>query len=168
MSSSDVHDDGSEEEFVDPEATRPAQKATIPPPEDHDLYESDYESDEATVMARIPDELLAEAHRQKEEPTKGGLRQMFSRDAGPARTPSPSASEGDALLDMLFEDARDQPKVEVAVAEEPDEIIEEMVTETPARTRGMPPPRPVATAAVAARASLDSIGGGETESEPEA
>ena len=165
MSSSDVHDDGSEEEFVDPEATRPAQKATIPPPEDHDLYESDYESDEATVMARIPDELLAEAHRQKEEPTKGGLRQMFSRDAGPARAPSPSASEGDALLDMLFEDARDQPKA--AVTEEPEEIIEEMVTEAPARTRGMPPPRPP-TPAVAARASLDTMEGGEAEIEAEA
>lgn len=146
MSSSDSQHEGSEGHPVDPEATRPAQPATVPPPADLDMDDS--ESEEATVMARIPDELLAESLRQRDGTTKGGLRQMFAREATSSRPSRPSEPEGDALLDMLFEDARDERTLEVASARapspEPEEVVE-IATATPApavRTRAIPPPPP--------------------------
>ncbi len=99
MSSSDTRHDGSEEEeLLDPEATRPSRPVTLPMPDDIEIAEPDEEGEEATVMARIPEQLVAES---KEVPTKGGLRQMFPREPAPARAALPSV-EGDALLDMLF------------------------------------------------------------------
>jgi lipopolysaccharide biosynthesis regulator YciM len=104
-----VSTEGHDDDIMSDDATRPAEKATIPPPQD--LYEDDPEGEEATVLARIPDELLAESVRSPD--TKGGLKQMFSRESAPApqapppRKPAPADVEGDALLDMLFDDARD-------------------------------------------------------------
>jgi tetratricopeptide (TPR) repeat protein len=143
VSSSDSKHEGSEGDPVDPEATRPAQRTTVPPPEDLDM--DDAESEEATVMAKIPDELLAESLRHRDDATKGGLRQMFARDSGSGRPPPPVEPEGDALLDMLFEDARDERKVEAAPAAPPPEAIAEVATATPepaAKARAMPPPPP--------------------------
>jgi lipopolysaccharide biosynthesis regulator YciM len=114
----------SDSDMKDDDATRPAEKATVPPPPD--VYDDDDpDGDEATVMARIPDELLAEARSEK-----GGLKQMFGgaphAPTPPAavRTPAPAEAEGDALLDMLFDDARDERAA------------------TPAPRAATPPPRP--------------------------
>ena len=98
------------------DATRPADKSTVPPP---DVYaDDDPEGEEATVMARVPEELLASA-RNSERQSRAGLKQMFGRDSAPAHEPPPTTTrapqasqtptegEGDALLDMLFDDARD-------------------------------------------------------------
>ena len=85
-------------------------------------------------MAPVPDGLLRSLVDPVGDPA--GLRQMFSRDAvpgsrPPTSVPSPLASApSDALLDMLFNDARaekpdgDQPRVgahadEDAVPSEP-------------------------------------------------
>src|SRR5262249_54552728 len=101
------NDDLNEVDIDDPDATRPAQKSTVPPPAAADpMYDMDSEGDEATVMAKIPEALLAESLRTDDEP-KGGLKQMFSREHAPSskREAAPEG-EGDALLDMLFEDAK--------------------------------------------------------------
>ena len=86
--------------MMDDDATRPAEKATVPPPSS--LFDDDeYGEDEATVMARIPDELLAESQRAEEARGGGGLKQMFSREGAhappPSRPASPNETEGDAL-----------------------------------------------------------------------
>ncbi len=80
--SSDTRDhDG----MIDDDSTRPAEKATVPPP--HSLFDDEvYGDDEATVMARIPDELIAESQRA-EEVQGGGLKQMFSREGAHAPRP---------------------------------------------------------------------------------
>ncbi len=142
MNRNDTRPDGSENEPLDPEATRPAKPITIPMPDDIELAEPDEEGDEATVMARIPDALLADANRPKEEPTKGGLRQMFPREPAPARAALPSV-EGDALLDMLFEDASEDPKAEGEASLDLEEVDEvPTVMPEPEPTRPMPrPPR---------------------------
>ena len=117
--SSDTRD---HDDMNDDDATRPAEKATVPPPAD--LYDGeDYGDDEATVMARIPDELIAESQRA-EEIHGGGLKQMFSRDGGhaPAAPPPKPADEGDALLDMLFDDARDDRRSVVGDVPKPKPI----------------------------------------------
>ena len=60
--SSDTRD---HDDMNDDDATRPAEKATVPPP--GDLFaDEDYGDDEATVMARIPDELIAESQRAED------------------------------------------------------------------------------------------------------
>lgn len=124
MSSSDKMDD---------DAKRPAEKTTVPPPEAY--YDDDPDGEEATVMARIPDALL-DAARSGEDPHAGGLKQMFSREAPhpppPPRREAP-AEEGDALLDMLFDDARDDRPSVAAEAPPP----------APAKPH-TPPPRPAA------------------------
>ena len=137
MSSSDTRHDGSEEEeLIDPEATRPSRPVTLPMPDDIEIAEPDEEGEEATVMARIPEQLVAES---KEVPTKGGLRQMFPREPAPARAALPSV-EGDALLDMLFEDASDEPKAEASLDDVEDVV--EVVTSTPEPEPTRPMPRP--------------------------
>lgn len=96
----------------DDDATRPADKSSLPPPVDP--MEDDPDGEEATVMARVPEELLAEA-RSTEQGRRGGLQQMFGREAAPPppahraseKAQAPAEVEGDALLDMLFDDARD-------------------------------------------------------------
>jgi tetratricopeptide (TPR) repeat protein len=125
----------------DDDATRPAEKATVPPPAN--LFDDEeYGDDEATVMARIPDELLAESQRA-EEMQGGGLKQMFSREGAHAPPPTkPAEPEGDALLDMLFDDARDDRKSSVAG---------EIPKAAPSRPEApkpppLPPPRPVVAA----------------------
>jgi cellulose synthase operon protein C len=125
VSDKDMHDD---------DATKPAEPSTVrandggsaPKPPPNDLYDIDPDGDEATVLAHIPDELIAGSIREDEP--KGGLKQMFGRDPvhPPPRPPVPSEPEGDALLDMLFDDARDDGKSAAA---------------PPARPR-IPPPRP--------------------------
>ncbi len=114
-------------------------------------------------MARIPDELIAESQRAEEG---GGLKQMFSREGGknappplppaPARPPghasSPNETEGDALLDMLFDDARDEvgsaPRAPVAPAAPatptPAAAIASEAPKPPLPPRAAPPPRPFA------------------------
>jgi tetratricopeptide (TPR) repeat protein len=113
----------------DDDATRPADKSSLPPP---DVYlDDDPDGEEATVMARVPDELLAEARTGE---ARGGLKQMFAREVPhapppppPAKPQAPSEVEGDALLDMLFDDARD----------------ERSAAPPAAAAKAPPPPRPV-------------------------
>ena len=112
---------------------------------------------EATVMAPIPEELLAESGRPPSV-RPAGLRQMFSRETSPAsRPPSPvqapqTAVESDALLDMLFDDARgDKPSTEEqpvaapvdepAGMQEPVEttIVSGSIQDEPGRPRNDPP-----------------------------
>jgi cellulose synthase operon protein C len=107
-----------DDDMMDDDATRPAEKATVPPP--NDIFsdpEYGVDDEEATVLARIPDELLAESQRAPESKAPGGLKQMFSREGAhappPPALPRPSGGqepEGDALLDMLFDDAREDAK----------------------------------------------------------
>lgn len=130
MSSDTRSDDGE----MNDDPTRPGDKATVPPPPDQENLYDDEDGEEATVLARIPDELLAKSGKA-EEP-QAGLKQMFSREGGPPsapRPPPPPAEEGDALLDMLFDDARDD-RPSVAAAPTP----------PPRPVRPPPPPRPAA------------------------
>jgi lipopolysaccharide biosynthesis regulator YciM len=85
----------------DPAAPRPDAPPSLPPMELDDDFDPDGE--EATVMARIPEELIASSLRK--EPT-AGLRQSFGRDPAPARQAVPTEAEGDALLDMIFDDSQ--------------------------------------------------------------
>ncbi|MFS8068081.1 MAG: hypothetical protein ACMG6S_17140, partial [Byssovorax sp.] len=163
MSSNDTRHDGSEDQPLDPEATRPAKPITVPWPEEIGL---DEEGDEATVMARVPDELLADSNRPKEEPTKGGLRQMFPREPAPARAALPSV-EGDALLDMLFEDASEDPKAEGEASldlEEVDEVPRAMPEPEPTRPMPRPPRRPPPGVP---RSPLEQVASAVVVSEPE-
>lgn len=95
---------GRDNEAADDDVTGPVEKPTqvaMPRLDDGD------EDGEATVMARIPDALLAESSRVDEP--QAGLKQMFGRQSAtpPPRPTMPSEVEGDALLDMLFDDAED-------------------------------------------------------------
>ena len=96
------------------------EKETIPPPPGSgvpgagDELDDDLPEQERTVMARVPDDLIAELQRSQgdEEPPRsappsveGGLRQMFARNPMHIRDVRPTEAEGDALLDMLFDDA---------------------------------------------------------------
>lgn len=126
----------------DDDATRPTEKATVPPPPD--VYgDEDPEGEEATVLARIPDELLASA-RSGTEDQRAGLNQMFSRESGshPPAPPraAPPAEEGDALLDMLFDDARDDR----GASPKPAPAAPPPRPAPPKPPVRMPPPRPMA------------------------
>ncbi len=140
------------DDMKDDDATRPAEKSTIPPAAGAhgDIFndpEYGVDDDEATVLARVPDELLAESQRRPERvghaPAGGGLKQMFSREA-PAHAPPPRASEpkpeGDALLDMLFDDARDDAKRGGEPADAEAAPAESGVTATPTPAHRPPPP----------------------------
>jgi hypothetical protein len=98
--SSDTRSKSPDADPNDPDATRQAEPSTVPPIALDDDF--DPEGEEATVMARIPDELIAGSLRK--EPT-AGLRQTFGRDPAPARQAIPTDAEGDALLDMIFDDS---------------------------------------------------------------
>ena len=91
-------------------------KETVPPPPGDEVDEH-----EATVVSARPDKLLAELARAGQgadrgepgEPASGrpgptseggGLRQMFARNPMHIRDVLPTEAEGDALLDMLFDD----------------------------------------------------------------
>lgn len=111
-----------------------SEKATVPPPP---MYgESDVE--EATQLARIPDELIDLMRDSEGRPSVGGLKQLFSREPAPVMRP-PKAPESDALLDMLFEgeQAAEEPEAAPAAEVEPDDAV---FTSAPA-LRVPPPPR---------------------------
>jgi lipoprotein NlpI len=135
--SSDKNDD-----MKDDDATRPAEKATVPPPADlltSLTDDDDYGDDEATVLARIPDELLAESQRAGE--SKGGLKQMFAAPPPPPKIPAPPPEEGDALLDMLFDDARDDRR-SIATPPPAPAVPAVPATPPPAAATPAPPPMP--------------------------
>ncbi|APR83363.1 Exonuclease SbcC [Minicystis rosea] len=125
---------------MDDDAKRPVEKATVPPPPD--AYDDDPYGEEQTVLAKIPDELLAEARSGKK---KAGLEQMFGREGAPAsaaRPAAPAEGEGDALLDMLFDDAHDD-----GAAAAPPLPAKPMIPSMPI----VPPPMPATPVPVAVR-----------------
>jgi hypothetical protein len=69
-------------------------------------YDDD-DADEATIVSRVPPELLAGAGAPPKGAGQGsGLGQVFRRDM-PRPTPAPPSGRGDALLEMLFEEPVD-------------------------------------------------------------
>ncbi|WP_437814756.1 hypothetical protein [Sorangium sp. So ce1078] len=121
------------------EGTPSQEKITVPPPAMYGAAVSEGDVEEATLLAKIPDELIKSIRAEEgERAGEGGLKQLFSREPVPVPArPAQSAGESDALLDMLFEEPR---------ADDPDDGV---VTSAPALTgarRGaappMPPPRP--------------------------
>ncbi len=92
-------------------------------------------------MAHIPDELIAESQRAEE--SKGGLKQMFSREGAHAPPARPAEPEGDALLDMLFDDARDDGKSAAAppVDDGGKAPKPPVAPKIPKPTASVPPPR---------------------------
>ncbi|AKT38058.1 tetratricopeptide repeat protein [Chondromyces crocatus] len=112
------------------------EKATVPPPPMYGPAVSESDVEEATLLAKIPEELIHSIREDAEgRPSIGGLKQLFSREPAP-RIPEHQPSEGgDALLDMLF----DEPAV---IEPEPDDGV---VTSAPVLRGGArmpPPPRP--------------------------
>ncbi|WP_437279620.1 tetratricopeptide repeat protein [Sorangium sp. So ce375] len=121
------------------EGTPSQEKITVPPPAMYGAAVSEGDVEEATLLAKIPEELIQSIRgaEEGERAGEGGLKQLFSREPVPVPArPAQSAGESDALLDMLFEDQR---------AEDPDDGV---VTSAPALhgTRRpaapIPPPRP--------------------------
>ncbi|MGK4007450.1 hypothetical protein WMF31_32815 [Sorangium sp. So ce1036] len=90
------------------EGTPSQEKITVPPPAMYGAAVSDADVEEATLLAKIPEELIQSIRAEEgERAGEGGLKQLFSREPIPAPPRSaPSAGQGDALLDMLFEDPR--------------------------------------------------------------
>ncbi|WP_437677632.1 hypothetical protein [Sorangium sp. So ce131] len=93
------------------EGTPSQEKITVPPPAMYGAAVSEADVEEATLLAKIPDELIQSIRgaedREGERAGEGGLKQLFSREPVPVPTrPAQSAGESDALLDMLFEDQR--------------------------------------------------------------
>ncbi|WP_437486455.1 hypothetical protein WME75_03630 [Sorangium sp. So ce1014] len=121
------------------EGTPSQEKITVPPPAMYGAAVSDDDVEEATLLAKIPDELIQSIRAEEgERAGEGGLKQLFSREPVPVPArPAQSAGESDALLDMLFEDPR---------GDDPDDGV---VTSAPALTGPRratppvpPPPRP--------------------------
>ncbi|WP_437571433.1 hypothetical protein [Sorangium sp. So ce542] len=121
------------------EGTPSQEKITVPPPAMYGAAVSEGDVEEATLLAKIPDELIKSIRAEEGERVgEGGLKQLFSREPVPVPArPAQSAGESDALLDMLFEDQRG------------DDADDGVVTSAPALTgarRGasppIPPPRP--------------------------
>ncbi|WP_437897768.1 hypothetical protein [Sorangium sp. So ce124] len=111
------------------------EKITVPPPAMYGAAVSEEgDVEEATLLAKIPEELI-QSIRGAEEGERagvGGLKQLFSREPVPAPArPAQSAGESDALLDMLFEDQR---------AEDADDGV---VTSAPALHGTRRPPAPI-------------------------
>jgi tetratricopeptide (TPR) repeat protein len=132
------------------------EKKTIPPSAD---YDTDMEGeDELSVMKNIPEELLESVRdpgvigreppavaREPGASEGGGLKQMFSRDPEPIRHVLPNESEGDALLEILFDDAKRGAETPEAPAAVPPPLPAPPRRPPPPRpAAGMPPPRPVA------------------------
>ncbi|WP_437590787.1 hypothetical protein [Sorangium sp. So ce1000] len=121
------------------DGTPSQEKITVPPPAMYGAAVSEGDVEEATLLAKIPEELIQSIRgaEEGERSGEGGLKQLFSREPVPVPArPAQSAGESDALLDMLFEDQR---------AEDADDGV---VTSAPALhgTRRpaapIPPPRP--------------------------
>jgi cellulose synthase operon protein C len=152
-----------DDDMVD-EATRQGDKITVPPPRSYEGEGEDFGDDEATVLARVPDALLA---------------------APPAPAPA-KAEEGDALLDMLFDDARDEggegspkpptisppkpviPATPAKPAKPPAAPPRAAPPRPPGAAHAIPPPRPeVDESSDVDMGSIDSAPGGE-EAKPAA
>lgn len=149
---SKVEDGG--EEGAPQEGT--GEKATVPPPPMYGTDVSESEVEEATLLAKIPDELIDSIRDDAEgRPGVGGLKQLFSREPAP-RQPEQAGQageSGDALLDMLLEEPA------VAEPEADDGVVTSApVLRTPPRVPppprpprvAVPPPRPPRAAAVSA------------------
>lgn len=128
---------------------KPGERPTTPPP---------YEEDERTAVTNVPEELIAESLRgaaQSKPPAPAptaGLRQMFSHDPSAIREALPSPDEGDALLDMLFDDAHDERAAEpqprsVPPPLPPPPAPPHAAPPRPARPPAPPPPPPRPAAA---------------------
>jgi tetratricopeptide (TPR) repeat protein len=97
--SSDTRRDGPDDELVDSEEIELDEPTLF-------SVADDPSGTEETEVARYPD-VGTDPSGQGRIAPPGGLQQMFSSDPTPARHVLPTAKEGDALLDMLFDDARD-------------------------------------------------------------
>ncbi|WP_437968535.1 tetratricopeptide repeat protein [Sorangium sp. So ce260] len=121
------------------EGTPSQEKITVPPPAMYGAAVSEADVEEATLLAKIPDELIKSIRAEEgERAGEGGLKQLFSREPVPVPArPAQSAGESDALLDMLFEEPR---------ADDPDDGVVTSAPALPGARRGatppMPPPRP--------------------------
>ena len=122
----------------DPETTHPAAEDELPLV-NLDM-DDDPEGEEATVMAHIPEELIASSIRKEPQ---AGLRQTFGRDPAPARQAVPTEAECDALLDMIFDDSRVEP---AKPAEAPKPAEPAKAAPPPPRPRAMPPSLPTPAA----------------------
>ncbi|WP_437944857.1 hypothetical protein WME98_28100 [Sorangium sp. So ce296] len=121
------------------EGTPSQEKITVPPPAMYGAAVSEGDVEEATLLAKIPDELIKSIRAEEGERVgEGGLKQLFSREPVPVPArPAQSAGESDALLDMLFEDQR---------GEDADDGVVTSAPALPGARRGasppIPPPRP--------------------------
>ncbi|WP_437317987.1 hypothetical protein [Sorangium sp. So ce385] len=121
------------------EGTPSQEKITVPPPAMYGAAVSEGDVEEATLLAKIPDELIKSIRAEEGERVgEGGLKQLFSREPVPVPArPAQSAGESDALLDMLFEDQR---------ADDADDGVVTSAPALPGARRGasppIPPPRP--------------------------
>src|SRR5690606_20078975 len=127
-------------------------KETVPPPPMDDAPE-----DEHTKLAEVPGDLIAELTRRDDggaPPSSGrlpsseggGLRQLFARNPLHIRDVLPTEAEGDALLDMLFDDATSSstppsPPAPPAATPSPAAAAPPPAAAPP---RPGPPPRPAA------------------------
>ncbi|WP_434045476.1 MULTISPECIES: hypothetical protein [Sorangium] len=121
------------------EGTPSQEKITVPPPAMYGAAVSEGDVEEATLLAKIPDELIKSirAAEEGERVGEGGLKQLFSREPVPVPArPAQSAGESDALIDMLFEDQR---------ADDADDgVVTSAPALTGARRNAAPPPAPPA------------------------
>ncbi|WP_044985495.1 tetratricopeptide repeat protein [Sorangium cellulosum] len=121
------------------EGTPSQEKITVPPPAMYGAAVSEGDVEEATLLAKIPDELIKSIRAEEGERVgEGGLKQLFSREPVPVPArPAQSAGESDALLDMLFEDQR---------GDDADDGVVTSAPALPGARRGasppIPPPRP--------------------------
>ncbi|HTN88763.1 MAG TPA: hypothetical protein VL242_34025, partial [Sorangium sp.] len=115
------------------EGTPSQEKITVPPPAMYGAAVSDADVEEATLLAKIPDELIQSIRAEEgERAGEGGLKQLFSREPVPVPArPAPSVGESDALMDMLFADQR---------ADDPDDGVVTSAPALPGARRAAPPP----------------------------
>jgi tetratricopeptide (TPR) repeat protein len=112
----------------------------------------DMGDDERTLIVDLSEELqaerkLAEAAPKPASQPQGGLSHMFSSDPENARYAVPSETEGDALLDVLFDDAQRNEDEVTPARPTPSPIMP--VMPRPA------PPRPITPAPVALAAPAE-------------
>ncbi|MGK3997113.1 hypothetical protein [Sorangium sp. So ce1024] len=114
------------------EGTPSQEKITVPPPAMYGAAVSEGDVEEATLLAKIPDELIKSIRAEEERVGEGGLKQLFSREPVPVPTrPVQSPGESDALLDMLFEDPR---------LDDADDGVVTSAPALPGARRAAPPP----------------------------
>ncbi|WP_437756828.1 hypothetical protein [Sorangium sp. So ce1389] len=125
------------------EGTPSQEKITVPPPAMYGAAVSDADVEEATLLAKIPDELIQSIRAEEgERAGEGGLKQLFSREPVPVPArPAQSAGESDALMDMLFEDQR---------ADDSDDGVVTSAPALPGARRAAAPPPPLAPPAALA------------------